>query len=469
MMTTTTTAQTAVPVRARRRPLHFYVNQVTRYIILCAIGLILFTPFILAFLGSFKTNAEVIAWPPTLLPSEWRFENWTELFTTDMGGLPQEGGMIAFGGTMGLVAFFLILVVDRMTAISGEKKRALVPLLLAAAVATLLAWGGISVVESEWDPITRFLSTTGGLLVLSLAGFGVTAVLKQRRMYLLAEFVLWPAMALLIAWLIHAEGLVLFLILLGVAVLIAGLSRGRGIEQFTSLSIALTGGMAVTLIFYTFLNMAGGATFIRWLLNTAILAVGIAIFQIIFCSMAAYAFARLKFPGRDALFGFMLASMMIPGAVTLVPSYVLMAKIKLVNTPWALVLPGLVGAFGIFLLTQFFKAIPIDLEEAALIDGASRFQIYYQVVLPLAQPALLTLFILQFQGMWNAFLGPLLYLNTPDVYVLNIALMMFQQQYRYAWNLTLVGAMVNAAPILVLFFIFSKYYIEGVAYTGLKG
>ena len=127
------------------------------------------------------------------------------------------------------------------------------------------------------------------------------------------------------------------------------------------------------------------------------------------------------------------------------------------------------GAFGIFLLTQFFKAIPVELEEAALIDGASRFQIYYQVILPLARPALLTLFILQFQGMWNAFLVPLLYLNTPDMYLLNVALTMFQQQYRYAWNLTLVGAMVNAASILVLFFVFSKYYIEGVSYAGLKG
>jgi len=227
--------------------------------------------------------------------------------------------------------------------------------------------------------------------------------------------------------------------------------------------------MAVTLIFYALVKAAGGATFVRWLLNTAILALGTAIFQAIFCSMAAYAFARLRFPGRDAIFSFMLASMMIPGAVTLVPSYVLMAKIKLVNTPWALVLPGIVGAFGIFMLTQFFKSIPVELEEAALIDGASRFQIYYQVVLPLARPALLTLFILQFQGMWNAFLGPLLYLNTPDMYSLNIALMMFQQQYRYAWNVTLVGAMINAAPILVLFFIFSKYYIEGVSYAVLKG
>jgi multiple sugar transport system permease protein len=417
----TTAAQTAVPGRAHKRT----ISLAIRYLVLCVIGLILFTPFILAFLGSFKSNAEIVAWPPTLLPAQWRLENWVELFATDMGGLPQESGMIAFGGTMGLVAFLLALVGGRMASVLGEERRTLTALLLAAVAATVAAWGLITAVGSEEPLIERLLMATGGLLALSLVGFGIAAVFKQRRI--------------------------------------------PGVGQLTSLSTALTIGVAVTLIFYALVKAAGGATFVRWLLNTVILSLGVAIFQAIFCSMSAYAFARLRFPGRDAIFSFMLASMMIPGAVTLVPSYVLMAKIKLVNTPWALVLPGIVSAFGIFMLTQFFKSIPVELEEAALIDGASRFQIYYQVVLPLARPALLTLFILQFQGMWNAFLGPLLYLNTPDMYPLNIALLMFQQQYRYAWNVTLVGAMINAAPILVLFFVFSKYYIEGVSYAGLKG
>jgi multiple sugar transport system permease protein len=462
---TTTAAQTAVPRRALKR----YISLTIRYMVLCVIGLILFTPFILAFLGSFKSNAEIVAWPPTLLPAQWRLENWVELFATDMGGLPQESGMIAFGGTMGLVAFLLALVGGRTASVLGEEKRTSTALLVAAAVATLVAWGLITAVGTENPFVERLLMANGGLLALSLVGFGPAAVLKQRQIHLVAEFLLWPATALIVGRLVQTENLTLPLGLLCVAVLIAGISRGRGIGQFTSLSTALTGGMAFTLIFYALVKAAGGATFVRWLLNTAILALGTAIFQAIFCSMAAYAFARLRFPGRDAIFSFMLASMMIPGAVTLVPSYVLMAKIKLVNSPWALVLPGIVGAFGIFMLTQFFKSIPVELEEAALIDGASRFQIYYQVVLPLARPALLTLFILQFQGMWNAFLGPLLYLNTPDMYPLNIALLSFQQQYRYAWNITLVGAMINAAPILALFFVFSKYYIEGVSYAGLKG
>jgi len=216
-------------------------------------------------------------------------------------------------------------------------------------------------------------------------------------------------------------------------------------------------------------DFGGGATFPRWLWNTAVLAVGSAILQVIACSMAAYAFSRLTFPGRDGVFAFMLATMMIPSAVTLIPSYVVMTKLGFINTYWSLLIPGAVGAGNIFLLTQFFKAVPRELEEAAYIDGASRFRIYKDVVLPLARPALLTVFILQFQGMWNAFLPPLLYLNTPNMWVLNVAISAFQQQYRAAWNLTLVAAMFNAIPVLILFAFFSRYYIEGISYSGLKG
>ena len=216
-------------------------------------------------------------------------------------------------------------------------------------------------------------------------------------------------------------------------------------------------------------DIGDGGTFPRWILNTAFLSVTVAVSQAIFGSMAAYSFARLKFAGRDMVFNFMLATMMIPGAVTLIPAYVLMTKLQLINTFWSLILPGLVSAGSIFTLTQFFKSIPIDLEEAAIIDGATHMQIFRTVILPLARPAIITVLILQFQGMWNSFLQPLLYLNTPDKYVLNVALSIFQQQYRSQWNLTLVGAMFNASPVLLLFFIFSKYYIEGVAYAGIKG
>jgi multiple sugar transport system permease protein len=216
-------------------------------------------------------------------------------------------------------------------------------------------------------------------------------------------------------------------------------------------------------------DLGQGATFPRWLFNTAILAVTIAVVETIACSMAGYAFSRLDFPGRNLVFNFMLGTMMIPGAVTLIPGYVLVTKLKLINTYWSLILPAVTSAGAIFLLTQFFRSIPRELEEAAVIDGASHMQIYRNVVLPLARPALLTVFILQFQGMWNNFLTPLLYLNSPKMYVLNVALSIFQQQYKEQWNLILVGAMFNAIPVLVLFFFFSRYYIEGLSYAGVKG
>ncbi len=216
-------------------------------------------------------------------------------------------------------------------------------------------------------------------------------------------------------------------------------------------------------------DLGQGASFPRWLFNTLFLAVTVAVLEVFFCSMAAYSFSRLSFPGRNLVFNLMLGTLMIPAAITLIPAYVLMGKLHLLNTYGSLILPGAVSAGSIFMLTQFFRAIPRDLEEAAVIDGAGNFRIYSSVIFPLARPALLTVFILQFQAMWNAFLQPLLYLSNPAMWVLNVALSIFQQTYKAQWNLTLVGAMFNAIPVLALFFIFSRYYIEGVAYTGVKG
>jgi len=216
-------------------------------------------------------------------------------------------------------------------------------------------------------------------------------------------------------------------------------------------------------------DLGQGATFPRWLWNTAFISVVAAVAQVVFSSMAAYAFARMRFPGKNAIFAFMLASMMIPGAVTLIPAFVLMTKIRFINTYWSLLVPGAVSAGSIFLLTQFLKSIPLELEEAAYMDGASRFRIYKDVVIPLARPAMLTVFILQFQAMWNNYLTPLLYLTTPRMWVLNVAITVFQQQYKAQWNLTLVAAMFNAIPVLILFAFFSRYYIEGISYAGVKG
>ncbi len=406
---------TARVVRLVRRPL--------LYLLLTAIGLVLFTPFILAFLGTFKSDAEIIAWPPSFLPAEWLFENWPKLFSTDFGGRPRPEGATSLGLMAGMLVFFGAFLLGGM---SSETKGRGVPrrIGLPAAIGLAFLVGAMAAwyVGLGFDGRLLQLTVGAAFFVIALIGVGVLAMSEPD----------WGRVLLAMV----------------AALLLGGLT---------------------TVLFEVFAVIAGGGRFSRWLYNTALLSTVRAFIMVLFSAMAAYAFARLRFPGRNFIFAFMLASMMIPGAVTLIPAFIVIAKMQWVNTAYSLVIPSLVNAFGIFLLTQFFKAIPRELEESAFIDGASFFQIFNTIVLPLAKPALLTLFILQFQGMWNDFLTPLLYLNTPDMWVLNVALSVFQQQYTAAWNITLVGAMVNAIVPLTMFFAFSRYYIEGVSYAGLKG
>jgi ABC-type glycerol-3-phosphate transport system permease component len=406
------------PPLVRRR-----VGRALFYLLMVTIGLILFTPFVLAFLGTFKSNAEIIAWPPSFFPSEWLFGNWPELFRTDFGGIPRPTGATSLGLMAGLLVFFSAFLLIGLS--NQETGRAMLRR-SSASVAVILAI--LSGVAAGWYAA---LDATGSTLSLTVgASVAITA-------------------------------------LIGVGILY--MSEPDWQRVLIAMGIALALGVLATFAFERLAIFAGGGRFIRWFFNTALLSVVRAFLMVIFSSMAAYAFARLRFPGKNFIFGFMLATMMIPGAVKLIPEFIVIAKMGWLNTSYGLVMPKLVDAFGIFLLTQFLKSIPRDLEESALIDGASYFQIYSYVVMPLAKPALLTLFILQFQGMWNDFLTPLLYLNTPDMWVLNVALSVFQQQYRAQWNLTLVGAMVNGAVPLTMFFFFSRYYIEGVSYSGLKG
>ena len=405
-------------------PVTHRLGQLLIYLVLIVVGLILFTPFILAFLGTFKTDAEIIAWPPSFFPIKWLVENWPRLLGTDLGGLARPGGASSLGLVAGLFAFFVTFLLGGL---SSEEKGKGLPRAIGLPLAVALALvGGLG---AAWYVGVRL----GSPLVYDVStGVAVT-----------------------------------FFMLLGVAIL--AMSQPDWRRVLLAMIGALVFAALITVLFEQLAIAAGGGRFLRWFFNTAVLAVSRALLLAVFCSMAAYAFARLSFPGKDLIFAFMLASMMIPGAVTLVPTYVIIAKLNWINTANSLIFPGLVNAFGIFMLTQFLKAVPRELEEAAFIDGASHFQIYKDVVLPLARPALLTLFILQFQGMWNDFLAPLLYLNTPDMWVLNVAQSVFQQQYKAQWNLTLVAAMINAFVPLTLFFFFSKYYIEGVSYAGVKG
>jgi ABC-type glycerol-3-phosphate transport system permease component len=294
---------------AERRPAASYMGTVVRYVLLASFSLLAFAPFILSFLGTFKTSQEILAFPPTIFPEQWNFVNW----------------------------------------------------------------------ERVWN--FRIPSSPGALLP-------------------------------------------------------------------------------------------------RWLFNSTWLAIVNVITQLFFCSLAAYAFARIRFPGRDVIFFAIIASMAVPAAVTLIPGYVFFANLPAfgfqgsntwINTFLPLIIPKLVVPVGILTLTQFFKSIPRELEEAAYLDGLGRFGTYWNVALPLSRPALLTFAIIAFQGSWNDFVGPLLFLQNPNIMTLTVGMSFFRYQYTNDLTAILVGAMFNAIPMLILFFIFSRYYMESSSYSGLAG
>lgn len=176
--------------------------------------------------------------------------------------------------------------------------------------------------------------------------------------------------------------------------------------------------------------------FPRWMLNSALVAGLLAVVRTLFCAMGGYAFARLRFPGRDLLFWAMLITMMIPGQVTLIPNFLIVRQMKLLDSLLALIVPGIAGAFGVFMMTQFYKNLPRELEEAAMIDGAGWFTIFFRIVLPISRPALLTLALFTFQGEWNAFMWPLIVLNSPEKFTLPLGLSWFKGEYYTVYSCT---------------------------------
>jgi len=204
--------------------------------------------------------------------------------------------------------------------------------------------------------------------------------------------------------------------------------------------------------------------------NSVDIAVLVVLGVLFFSSMAAYAFARLRFIGRDFVFGVLLATMMIPYTVTLIPLYKIYRDIGWINTHYPLIVPPAIGnAFSIFLLRQFFLTLPKELEEAARIDGASTLQIFWRIMIPLVKPALAAVGIFQFMGSWNNFLGPLIFLNDQEKMTLPIGLAMFRSENLVQWNLLMAAAVFTIVPMLVIYFLAQKYFIQGIALTGIKG
>lgn len=216
-------------------------------------------------------------------------------------------------------------------------------------------------------------------------------------------------------------------------------------------------------------GVLAGGSFPRWFLNSIIVAALVTLGNLFFDSLAGYAFARLRFPGRNLLFYLVLGTMMVPAAMTLLPIFVILVKMNWINSYQGLAVPFMVTAFGIFLMRQFFMSFPMELEEAARVDGLSVFGIYWRIALPLAKPALATLGILQFQGNWDSFLMPSFIASTENMYTLPVGLANYSFTYLTYWPQLMAGSMIVILPILVLYIFLQRYFIEGIARSGVKG
>jgi multiple sugar transport system permease protein len=203
--------------------------------------------------------------------------------------------------------------------------------------------------------------------------------------------------------------------------------------------------------------------------NTLKVALIVTFGTLLTSSLAGYAFAKLKFPGRDKLFVFYLATMMIPGTILLIPNFVIMGYIGAVDTHWALILSAVGSAFYTFLMRQFFLSFPPDLEDAAKLDGCNPFMFYWHILLPNSKPILLTIGLMSFQGIWNDFQWPLIVLNTESKRTLQVGLSYLTSEYYTDWNLLMASSILTILPIIILFFFVQKYFVQSFKLSGLKG
>jgi multiple sugar transport system permease protein len=213
----------------------------------------------------------------------------------------------------------------------------------------------------------------------------------------------------------------------------------------------------------------GTPLFMTWVVNSLLVAVVSVLLLVLLSLMGGYAFARIRFFGKEFLFTVMLASMMIPFQVLWIPNYATLTHLGWVNTYWGLI-PGLISSLssGIFLVTQFLKSLPKELEEAATLDGLSRYSMFWMLVLPLAGPVVASMVITSFMASWNMFAWPVIVLNSPDMFTLPIGLNFFKGLYTTKWTLIMAGSMFNTIPVLLIFVFFQRYFIKSVATAGMK-
>jgi len=243
-------------------------------------------------------------------------------------------------------------------------------------------------------------------------------------------------------------------------------------SSFKSYAEIVGGGMRILPVDWTFDNFEyiffRDENFVNWVWNSFYVAGLTAILNIIFNSMAGYALARLSFPGKKSWFMLILALIMVPGQILLIPNFLIMRTLGLLNTHWSLILPSAINFAYIFMMRQFFINFPKDIEEAAALDGLNRFQIFFRIVVPMAQAAIATQGIFSFMGSWNEFMRPLLYLSSPHLFTLPLGLQTFQDLYATQWNYILAGSVISLVPILILYIILNKHFMQGFRVGGDK-
>ncbi|MSR77817.1 MAG: carbohydrate ABC transporter permease [Candidatus Omnitrophica bacterium] len=225
----------------------------------------------------------------------------------------------------------------------------------------------------------------------------------------------------------------------------------------------------VSFVWKNYARVFQAVPFLRFYFNSIFVTVCTTVGQVATSAMAAYAFARLQFPGRDKIFFGYLATMMVPGAVTMIPVFILLRYLGWVDTYKAMIFPGIFSAYGTFMLRQFFLTMPRELEDAAKIDGCSYFGIFWKIILPLSKPALATLTTFTFMGSWMNFMWPLIVINTHEKFTLPVGLSYFQDMYTTNYTLLMAGSMMMILPILIVFMFNQRFFVEGIKLAGLKG
>ncbi|MEV8268455.1 carbohydrate ABC transporter permease [Microbacterium sp. NPDC076911] len=225
-----------------------------------------------------------------------------------------------------------------------------------------------------------------------------------------------------------------------------------------------------TFVWSNYLDIWTESNILTWTRNTLVLSVSVTFLQVLTGSFAAYGFARMRFPGRNALFLLYVATIAVPWQSYMIPQFILLSNLKVANTLWAIILLQTFSAFGVFLMKQFYETIPEELSEAARIDGMSEYGIYRKIMLPLSIPAIASLSLLTFVNTWNDYLGPLIYLRNPDLWTLQLGLKSFVSNlYDTDYALLFAGLTISVIPIAIIFLLGQRFFVEGIATSGMKG